>query len=124
MKSRSMIFGRNIRFLRESKGLTQEQVEQKACLSLPQYNRTELGNTSIDLDRVALFCDVFGVSSDVLLRDVFQTSDIDEEKKPLLNAIAALNQSCSVSSLRLLLRITQDVFQHEYEKTSLSDSEL
>lgn len=113
MKSRSMTFGRNLKALRESRGLSQEQAAKKVGLSIAQYNRTESGNTAIDLDRVALFCDVFEVSKDVLLLDVFDQPSVDEEKKTLLNAILALGESCSVSSLRLLLRITQDVYQHD-----------
>lgn len=113
MKSRSMTFGRNLRALRESRGLSQEQAAKKVGLSIAQYNRTESGNTAIDLDRVALICDVFDVSKDVLLLDVFDQPSVDEEKKTLLNAILALGESCSVSSLRLLLRITQDIYQHD-----------
>lgn len=116
MKSRSMIFGRNLKALRESRGWNQEQAAKKVGLSIAQYNRTESGNTAIDLDRVALFCDVFEVSKDILLLDVFDQPSIDEEKKTLLNAILALGESCSVSALRLLLRITQDVYQHDRDR--------
>ena len=115
MKSRSMIFGRNLKTLRESKGLSQEQAAKMVGLSIAQYNRTEAGKTTIDLDRVALFCDTFGVPEGVLLLGVFDQPEIDTEKETLLNAILALGKSCSSSSLRLLLRITQDVYQHDGE---------
>ena len=53
---------RNLRLIRESKGLSQEVVAEKMCKTQSSYARIERGATKIDLETLFAFAKVMGMS--------------------------------------------------------------
>ena len=71
-----MTLGEKIQRLRKSKGLSQEQVAAQITVSRQAISKWELGEAMPDTDNVVQLSEIFGVSTDYLLKDTFE-SDMD-----------------------------------------------
>ena len=63
-----MTFGEKLQALRKSRGMSQEQLAEKAAVSRQAVSKWELGESVPELDKVVLLSEVFGVSTDYLLK--------------------------------------------------------
>lgn len=81
--------GKRIRFLRESKGLTQEELGEKAGLSYKFVGEVERGEVNISLDSLISIADALEVKINALFpieKDIFphfSSKDIQHIKKAL-----------------------------------------
>ncbi|MCX7067077.1 MAG: helix-turn-helix transcriptional regulator [Methylococcales bacterium] len=101
-----MSVNEKIRLIRESKGVTQEDIAKKLDISVNSYGDIERGNTNLKLNRLEQIAEILGVqlpelvdSSDngslntcfnkqVKQRDVyFKSSTIELEKQQLINEL-------------------------------------
>lgn len=65
----SVIMGEKIMKLRQSRGLSQEAFGEKLGVSRQAVSKWETGQTMPDLDKVVLMSELFGVTTDYLLKD-------------------------------------------------------
>jgi transcriptional regulator with XRE-family HTH domain len=99
-----MSVNEKIRLIRESKGLTQEDVAKKLDISVNSYGDIERGNTNLKLNRLEQIAEILGVQLPELVdssdngslninfknkqRDVyFNSSTIELEKQLLINEL-------------------------------------
>ena len=68
-QARRVAFGRRVRELRESRGLTQEQVAERAELDVKTISRVENAQGVPDLDRIFALADALDVPAAELLGD-------------------------------------------------------
>ena len=77
-----MTLGEKIQRLRKSKGLSQEQVAAQITVSRQAISKWELGEAMPDTDNVVQLSEIFGVSTDYLLKDTFESDmDISVDKR-------------------------------------------
>ena len=76
------MLGENIRNLRKENKMSQEQLAEKLDVSRQSISLWENGQTTPSMDNIIAIADIFGVSTDVLLKDsVEDISDSENEKK-------------------------------------------
>lgn len=76
-----MTLGEKIMRLRQSKGLSQEELGEKMYVSRQAVSKWETGQTMPDVDKIILMSDFFGVTTDYLLKDESESTDyINVEK--------------------------------------------
>lgn len=63
-------FGKNIKFLREQQQLTQEQLSKKIKISRGKISHLELGRREPNLGDLKMYCDFFGVGSEIIMDDL------------------------------------------------------
>jgi transcriptional regulator with XRE-family HTH domain len=71
-----MKFGEKLQQLRKSNGLSQEQLAEKVTVSRQAVSKWELGESIPDTDNIVQLSKLFGVTTDYLLNDDFE-SDLD-----------------------------------------------
>ena len=76
-QARRVAFGQRVRELRESRGLTQEQVAERAELDVKTISRVENAQGVPDLDRIFALADALDVSGAELLVDDPSSSSRD-----------------------------------------------
>ena len=97
--------GRRIKEVRQTKGLTQEQLAERAGVSPSYISVIERGIKSPQLDTFVPVCNALGVSADALLMDVVdaaamaQTNEIAE----LLRGQPPKKQRCLIRMLKAAL---------------------
>ena len=74
-------FGKRIQSLRKRAGMTQEQLAEKLSFDRPHLARIETGTRSCSIDTLLEFSELFGVSTDYLLKG---SQDMKVEKEQLL----------------------------------------
>lgn len=62
-----MIYKERIRQIRQTKGISQEQMAEKLGTSQPHYHRYETGQTEVPASRIADICKICNISADWLL---------------------------------------------------------
>jgi transcriptional regulator with XRE-family HTH domain len=67
-KELQKLFGRNVRQLREARGLTQEEFSQKAGINRPYLGGVERGQRTICMDNIAKIAQALAVNPDVLFK--------------------------------------------------------
>lgn len=75
--------GRQLRVLRASRGLTQENLSEKLGISYQQLHKYETGANSISASRLYELARLLGVSPDTF----FEGIEADEEAVPMLAAV-------------------------------------
>lgn len=75
--------GRQLRVLRASRGLTQENLSEKLGISYQQLHKYETGANSISASRLYELARLLGVSPDTF----FEGIEADEEAVPVLAAV-------------------------------------
>jgi transcriptional regulator with XRE-family HTH domain len=73
-----------IKLVRQSKGLTQEEVAEKLNMSVSGYGDIERGDSDLKLSKLEKIADLFGIS----INDLFNLND-----KSVLNLACKQNQS-------------------------------
>ena len=71
-----MTFGEKLQILRKSHGWSQEELAAKVPISRQAVSKWESGAAVPDTENVLILADLFGVSTDYLLRDAYE-SDAD-----------------------------------------------
>ena len=64
-----MTFGEKLQLLRKSKGMSQEQLAAQAAVSRQAVSKWELGESNPDLENIIQLSNIFGVTTDYLLKD-------------------------------------------------------
>lgn len=86
--------GRRIRMQRRLNGMTQEQMSERADISLSFYGHIERGTRKPSLETLVIIANVLGVSTDMLLQDSLREDrlpcpqNFSESQRELLNEIA------------------------------------
>lgn len=106
-----MIFREKLVQLRKSRNLTQEQLAEELGVSRQAVSRWEAGDSTPDMLNLLGICDLFGVSSDYLIHDNYESNDdmpiVKEKneqisdvklKKKKLHLIAAIGFTISTIS--------------------------
>ena len=83
-------FGMKIRQLRSSKGMTQEELAEKANTERSHISKIEKGASSCSVNLLVVFANIFHVSTDYLL---FDHKGNDERKIELLAVVAELAET-------------------------------
>ena len=76
-----MTIGEKITNLRTKSGISQEQLAEKINVSRQAVSKWEMDQAQPQLDKVLLLCDLFGISTDTLLRDKISLSAANTEEK-------------------------------------------
>ena len=79
-----MTIGEKISKLRQGKGLSQEQLAEKLCVSRQSISKWEMDQALPQIDNVLQLSDIFKVSVDTLLRpgiDISESADCSKKKK-------------------------------------------
>lgn len=70
-----MTLGEKIMRLRQSKGLSQEELGEKMGVSRQAVSKWETGQAMPDVDKIILMSEIFGVTTDYLLKDESERSN-------------------------------------------------
>lgn len=70
-----MILGEKIMRLRQSKGLSQEELGEKMSVSRQAVSKWETGQTMPDVDKIIQMSEFFGVTTDYLLKDESESTN-------------------------------------------------
>lgn len=76
-----MGFGENLQFLRQKKGLTQEQVAEQLRVSRQSVSKWESGNSYPEMDKIMQLCDLFQCSMDALIKQDAKTVCVQDDIK-------------------------------------------
>lgn len=72
-----MSLAKNIQFLREKHGLTQEDLSEYLCVSRQSISKWETGVAFPDTEKIIALCDKFDISMDLLVRGDLTANDSD-----------------------------------------------
>ncbi len=67
--------------LRKRKGLSQEELGAEIGVSRQAVSKWEMAQTTPDLNKIMALADLFGVSTDFLLKDEYDLTDLERENK-------------------------------------------
>lgn len=73
-----MTFNEKLLSLRRKSGFSQEELAEKLGVSRQAVSRWEMGETMPDAQNILMLSDIFGVSTDYLLRDKTETEKVAE----------------------------------------------
>jgi transcriptional regulator with XRE-family HTH domain len=68
-------FGEKLRSLRQRQGLTQKQVSEMLSVSRPYVAKMERGEKMPNAPMILKIADIFGVTTDQLMRDELELGD-------------------------------------------------
>ncbi|MGN7738641.1 helix-turn-helix domain-containing protein [Pseudomonas sp. 22526] len=108
-----MSIGKNLKRLREVKGLTQQHVWEAAGISKSSYTSYEAGRGIPSAEKVVSLAQVLGVTTDELLLDP-ATMDLSQDLAPILKRFDALPPE-----LRRQARIALKGVLYGYEQEAL-----
>lgn len=103
--------------LRKKAGLSQEELADKLNVSRQTISKWELGDSTPDFDKIVPLCNIFGITTEELLRDKKIDMEIDNNKPDVIKAALI-----SISVLLYFMGIVFIVFGEEY--LNLSDGIL
>ena len=103
--------------LRKQAGLSQEELADKLNVSRQTVSKWELGDSTPDFDKIVPLCNLFGISTEELLRDKKIDKEVDDNKPDTIKAVLI-----SISVLLYFIGIVFIVFGEEY--LNLSDGIL
>ena len=103
--------------LRKQAGLSQEELADKLNVSRQTVSKWELGDSTPDFDKIVPLCNLFGISTEELLRDKKIDKEIDDSKPDVIKAALI-----SIAILLYFVGIVFIVFGEEY--LNLSDGIL
>ncbi len=78
----------NIRYYRNLKGWSQEDMADKLGISLPTYSRIERNINTMPFKRIVKVAKVFGISPSELISIGVNKNDLQKENQELKNIIA------------------------------------
>ena len=77
-----MTFGEKLQSLRQRAGMSQDQLAERLEVSRQAVSRWERDETMPETDKVVALADIFGVTTDCLLRPQPESSEAETEKPP------------------------------------------
>ena len=77
-----MTFGEKLQSLRQRAGMSQDQLAERLEVSRQAVSRWERDETMPETDKVVALADIFGVTTDYLLRPQPESSETETEKPP------------------------------------------
>lgn len=97
----STAIGRRIREARLSRGMTQEQLAEKAGISVTYISNLERGSQTASLDVFVPLCNALDVSSDALLQDVVNAAVLSQASE-LADLLRDQPQDVQRTALRVI----------------------
>jgi len=98
------VIGARIRAVRTSQNMSQQELSDKAGLSLPHISDVELGKTNPLLLNFVRIAEALQVSTDSLLRP-----DIPEVKHIYKNEAMEVFSDCTASEMEAIMKIVREV---------------
>lgn len=74
-----LILGQNVRDIRKSLGLTQEEFSEKLNITPNHLSKIENGNTGISLDNAINICKIGKCSANILFKGIIEVSNINDK---------------------------------------------
>lgn len=104
-----MVLGEKITELRKRSGLSQEQFGDKIGVSRQAVSKWEMSQTTPDLSKIMAVAEFFGVSTDFLLKDELNMSDLDScsVAAAASEASASARQAVSLEEVQAFLAATR-----------------
>lgn len=78
-----MTLGEKLQTLRKSRGMSQEQLAEQAAVSRQAVSKWELGESVPELEKVVLLSEVFGVTTDYLLKEESRATPLNAPVRDL-----------------------------------------
>jgi transcriptional regulator with XRE-family HTH domain len=100
-----MTFNEKLLSLRRKSGLSQEELAEKLDVSRQAVSRWENGETLPDAQNLLVLSDIFGVTTDYLLRDEMEKEKSEEKEAPATTVNNTYIQKNSVSVFSQIIRI-------------------
>lgn len=113
MASILKLFGKRLKKFRKTKGLTQEQLAEKAGLHHTFIGAVERGSKNPSLESIAKIAEALGIS----LRELFPPNRLSSEADNEVAEILDLVQGKSLKDLHLAKTILEDVFSWTKQKS-------
>ncbi len=88
MSSLKVKFGKRLRELRKSKGLTQEQLAERVPIEPPNLSKIECGTHFPQPEKIEKIADALGIS----ISNLFEFEHLKEKNELLKNIIATLEE--------------------------------
>jgi len=104
-------FGRRIRQLRESMGLTQQQLASRVGMDYKYLGSVERGERNITIDNIQRIAEAFGVEPYQLF--LFTWEGLKPEEKVVEDKIKDILKRCSAERKKLILRIIAEIAEWE-----------
>ena len=105
MKDIKRLFGMRMKELRKNKGLSQEELAEKAEISSKYLSRVEMGQHFPSLDVLIRLANVLNVE----LKDFFEFAHKTSSPKELKESLNSLLKEADGERLRLLIKIIRAV---------------
>lgn len=94
-----MMFGKKLQILRKKQGWTQEELAERINVSRQALSKWELGTAIPDTENVLKISKLFGVSTDYLLKDEYDS----DENLPAVHETNQKTSSIYPSQIRLII---------------------
>lgn len=109
-----MELNERLKNLRQAAGLTQTQIAKKVHVSQQSYAKYENGSSRPSPETIAMFADIYGVSTDYILGRKHEGIDV-----PLINndpeLTAYLEELRTRPEQRMLMGVTKDATKEQIE---------
>lgn len=114
--------GKNIRFYRTRKGLSQKDVAQLIDIAPAQFNRVELGSTNITAITLYKVSKALGVSYDMIIAG--EKAELNTKDKPLVEKAQVLEDFVSEEDRKLANHFFDLLLTKQKFKQIVSDLEI
>jgi transcriptional regulator with XRE-family HTH domain len=104
-------FGKRIRQLRESMGLTQEQLASKVGMDYKYLGSVERGERNITIDNIQRIAEAFGVETYQLF--CFSLEGLKPQEEVIEEKIEDILERCDAEKKQLFLRIIAEIAKLE-----------
>ena len=102
------IIGSRLKQARLKAGLTQQELAEKANLSVAFISRIERGNSHINLKRLSEFCSILNISEGYILNGVS-----DKDAKYLYDEFNDILRKCSPEKQKLIYKLSKVIAENE-----------
>ncbi len=102
------IIGSRLKQARLKAGLTQQELAEKANLSVAFISRIERGNSHINLKRLSEFCSILNTSEGYILNGVS-----DKDAKYLYDEFTDILRKCSPEKQKLIYKLSKVIAENE-----------
>lgn len=102
------IIGSRLKQARLKAGLTQQELAEKANLSVAFISRIERGNSHINLKRLSEFCSILNTSEGYILNGVS-----DKDSKYLYDEFNDILRKCSPEKQKLIYKLSKVIAENE-----------
>lgn len=113
-----MTFGEKIQALRKSRGMSQEQLAEQLAVSRQSVSKWELSESVPELDKIVALSELFGVTTDYLLKDGENPVPAEPAREDKRKTIGQVQFVCSAGLMAIGLFCA---FGGWYEEQSASN---